>query len=68
MSPVSPLATAPGVRQNRSQIDSPRPSACVAPSTWNAAVAAPKRTFPASGSTGPSPSNFGAVKSIVVIP
>ena len=40
----------------------------VAPSIWKAAVAAPKRTLLASGSTGPSPSNFGAVKSIVVIP
>ena len=39
---MSPLATAPGVAQKRSQIDSPRPSASTAPSIWNAAVAAPK--------------------------
>jgi hypothetical protein len=69
MSPVSPLATLPGVRQKRSQMDSPRPSACVAPSIWNAAVAAPKRTLLASPPTAPSPLNFGAVKSVVsVIP
>ena len=46
-------------------MDSPRPSACVAPSIWNAAVAAPKRTLLAQPPTGPLPLNFGAVKSIV---
>src|SRR3954470_13917729 len=34
---------APGTRQKVSQIESPRPSSCAAPSIWYAAVAAPKR-------------------------
>src|SRR4051794_13780284 len=37
--------TAPGTRQNASQMESRRPSSCAAPSIWNAAVAAPNRKF-----------------------
>src|SRR6478735_1778852 len=39
----SALMTAPGTRQNASQIESRRPSSWAAPSIWKAAVAAPNR-------------------------
>src|SRR5262245_21094517 len=42
-SPVSPPRTRPGVLQNVSQIEGPRPSSDVAPSTWYAEVAEPHR-------------------------
>ena len=45
---MSPWATFPSVAANRSQMDSPRPSAFVAPSIWNAAVAAPQTNLPLS--------------------
>lgn len=40
-SPVEPSSMRPGCAQNVSQMDGPRPSAVVEPSTWNADVAAP---------------------------
>src|SRR6478735_5776362 len=43
MSPVSPPATAPVVRQYVSQIDGVRPSSATAPSIWYAEVATPNR-------------------------
>jgi hypothetical protein len=39
---VAPLRTLPGVAQNVSHTEGPRPSTVVDPSTWNAEVAVPQ--------------------------
>ena len=40
--PVCPSRIFPGCWQNVSQIDTPRPSSCTAPSIWYADVATPQ--------------------------
>src|SRR5918998_1417762 len=43
MSPVSPCRTLPGVWENVSQMEGPRPSSSTAPSIWYEAVAVPHK-------------------------
>src|SRR4051812_3374843 len=58
-SPVAPSSMRPGLAANVSQIDDPRPSAVVDPSTWNAEVATP-HVKPA-GNVGGDPLGAGGL-------
>src|SRR5436305_6281676 len=60
MSPVSPRYTLPGVWQNVSQIDGPRPPARTAPSIWYEEVETPNRN-PAGNEAGMLASRFAAL-------
>ena len=60
-SPVAPSATRPGSRQNVSQMDGPLPSSLLAPSIWNAEVAAPHTNPSGTRRVGAGRGSLGAM-------